>query len=278
MKKTASLSLIAILFLLSSCAPSIVTSISKNYAAIDNTQEIKVIELTEEVPLQSELLGEVKIGDAGFTNKCDFVTVIEAAKLEARKVGGNAIRIMSHQTPDFVSSCHRITANIYKVASFDLATTATVTTQSGDSIPTVALVKDTIQITKLASGHKYIYKGETLTMNRLELLLNKNASSAKYYSKATRNTGLLQVMSYLGGALIGYPIGTMLGGGKPIWELAAVGCGILVISVPIVTSANANLLKAVNAFNQESVLTKKDNFFDLKLGLNQSGVALIMHF
>ena len=276
MKKTASLSLITILFLLGSCAPRIVTSISKNYPLLDIAEEVRVIELNETLPLKSELLGEVKIGDAGFTNKCDLATVLTIAKLEARKVGGNAIKIVSHQTPDFVSSCHRISANIYKVTSFDVATT--VSTESGDSAVTAALVKDSIEITKLKSGHKYTYKGETLTMNRLGELLNNNTTSAKYFSKAKGNAGLLQVTSYLGGALIGYPIGTMLGGGKPLWKLAAVGCGILVISIPIVSSVNANLLKAVNAYNQESALTKKDNFFDVKLGLNQSGVALIMHF
>jgi len=273
MKNLVSITLIAILILLSSCTPKIITSISKNYAALDSTQEVRVIELTEEVPLQSELLGEVKVGDTGFSNKCDLPTVLAAAKLEARKVGGNAIRIVSHQLPDYASSCHRITANIYKVSSFDK-----VASNSVDSTATTALIIDTIQITKAAGGYKFSYMGENLTMDRLGVLSNKNATSAKYFSKAKGTTGLLQVMGFMGGALIGYPIGTFIGGGKPNWSLAAVGCGILVVSLPIVSSANNNLLKAVNAYNQSSVITRKDNFYDVKLGLNPSGLALIVQF
>ncbi|MEI8085613.1 MAG: hypothetical protein WCG93_05280 [Paludibacter sp.] len=273
MKKLVPITVIAILFLLSSCTPKVITSISKNYAALDSTQEVRVIELTEEVPLKSELLGEVKVGDSGFTNKCDLPTVLAAAKLEARKVGGNAIRIVSHQFPDYASSCHRITANIYKVSSYDVAAV-----HSADSIVTTALAIDTIQINKAAGGYKFMYKGENLTMDRLGFLSNKNATSAKYFSKAKGTMGFLQVMGFMGGGLIGYPIGTFLGGGKPNWSLAAVGCGILVISLPIVSSANNNLLKAVNAYNQSSVISRKDNFYDVKLGLNPSGLALIVQF
>jgi len=273
MKKTTSFTLIALLFLLSSCAPSISTSISKNYAALDTTEEVSVIDLSESVPLQSELLGEVKIGDAGFTNKCDFETVITAAKLEARKVGGNAIKIVSHQYPDLASTCHRILAQIYKVNPMELAKA-----RSDDPTATKNMVKDTIQITKVAGGHKFNYNGQTLTMNSLGELLNKNTLASKYYNKAYGTNGLLQVLGYLGGGLIGYPIGTFLGGGEPNWKLAAVGLGVLAVSIPIVSSANINLLKAVNAYNQASIITKKENNFDVRLGVNQTGLALIVNF
>ncbi|MEI7503652.1 MAG: hypothetical protein WCJ61_10250 [Paludibacter sp.] len=275
MKKLVPITLISILFLLSSCAPKIITSITKNYAALDSTQEVKVIELTEEVPLQSELLGEVKIGDSGFTNKCDLPTVLAAAKLEARKVGGNAIKITSHHIPDYASSCHRISANIYKVSSFNLAATHNADTISS---PSAALVNDSIQITKISSGYKFMYKGENLSMDRLGVLSNKNATSAKYYSQAKGTSGLLLVMSYVGGGLIGYPIGTFLGGGKPYWNLAIAGCGILVISLPIISSVNNNLLKAANAYNEASKISRNDNFYDVKLGLSPSGLALIVKF
>jgi hypothetical protein len=45
--------------------------------------------------------------------------VIEKAKTESRKVGGNALKITQHKTPDFWSSCHRITAEVLKIEGLD---------------------------------------------------------------------------------------------------------------------------------------------------------------
>jgi hypothetical protein len=41
------------------------------------------------------------------------------AKIEARKVGGNAIKITQHKSPDFLSSCHRISADVLRIDSID---------------------------------------------------------------------------------------------------------------------------------------------------------------
>ena len=99
-----------------SCSPKISTSISKNYAALDYRENVVVFGLEDAEPENAELLGTVKIGDSGFTTDCSLETVIEKAKTEARKIGGNAIKITKHDSPSTLgSSCHRITANILKI-------------------------------------------------------------------------------------------------------------------------------------------------------------------
>ncbi|MGC3976814.1 MAG: hypothetical protein QM751_00365 [Paludibacteraceae bacterium] len=103
-----------------SCSPKITTTISKQYPALKFNDDVKVFVLQDPTPTNSEEIGVVKIGDTGFSTNCDWEIVIEKAKLEARKVGGNAIKIIEHTPPSaFGSSCHRITAKILKVASFD---------------------------------------------------------------------------------------------------------------------------------------------------------------
>jgi len=116
MKKIHGFLIITTLILLSSCNPKITTSISKSYPPIDYKQEIVVIGLDESEPDSSEVLGQVKIGDTGFSTNCGYGIVIEKAKLSARKAGGNAIKIIEHRLPNPMgSSCHRITAKILKV-------------------------------------------------------------------------------------------------------------------------------------------------------------------
>jgi len=120
MKKNYGLIIIISLILLSSCSPKISTNLSKTYAPLDYKQEIVTIGLSESEPDNLEVLGQVKIGDTGFSTKCGYDIMINKAKLEARKAGGNAIKIVEHKPPTFFgSSCHRITAKILKIEDIE---------------------------------------------------------------------------------------------------------------------------------------------------------------
>ena len=110
------ISLFLILMLaLQSCTPQISTSLIKHYDPLGYNSIIRVIELNDSLPVHSEILGTIRIGDSGFTTQCDYATVLEAAKNEARKAGGNAIKIIVHKLPNMVSTCHQITAQIVKI-------------------------------------------------------------------------------------------------------------------------------------------------------------------
>jgi hypothetical protein len=123
--KRNSFFLIGYILILSSCAPKISTTISKNYPVLDYRDEVRVLGLQDPVPTNSEELGVVKIGDNGFSTHCGWDDVIDIAIIEARKAGGNAIKITEHIPPSVMgSSCHRITAKILKVEDFDNLPTA----------------------------------------------------------------------------------------------------------------------------------------------------------
>ncbi len=95
-----------------SCAPKVVTTVSKSYPTLSFNDNVAVYSLQENKPAQSEVIGVVKVSDSGFTIKCNYETVIEKAKLEARKMGGNALKIINHKKPDLISTCHRIEAEV----------------------------------------------------------------------------------------------------------------------------------------------------------------------
>lgn len=112
--------MVYVLISLSSCNPKISTSISRSYPPLDYQQEVVVIGLDQPEPDNAEVLGQVKTGDTGFSTNCSYEVVIDKIKLEARKAGGNAIKVIEHKTPSAMgSSCHRITARILRVENIE---------------------------------------------------------------------------------------------------------------------------------------------------------------
>jgi hypothetical protein len=274
--------LITVLILLSSCSARITTSIQKSYEPIARSQEVKVMNSLTEVPQGAELLGKVDVGDSGFTTNCSYDTVLNAAILEARKAGGNAICITDHLTPDFHSSCHRISANIYKI-DFHLVKTVT---QAADSntiqnkaVEHATVVKDTLEIIRKSLGYQYKYKGEILTLSQIGTILEKNTASAELYKSAKSSSGILNVLSFAGGFCIGYGLAPVLYGKQPDLALAGIGCGIIAVTIPITRSAENKLKRGVDIYNSnrtQAMVTPVQ--YEIKLAMIPNGIGVAFQF
>ncbi|MGS2741659.1 hypothetical protein [Sinomicrobium sp. M5D2P17] len=94
------------------CSPKIKTNITSARNVSDRDVDVIVLGLEEESPSEAVELGNIKIGDTGFTTNCDWEETLQKIKEEARKVGGNVVKITEHKIPGFASSCHRIEAKI----------------------------------------------------------------------------------------------------------------------------------------------------------------------
>jgi hypothetical protein len=157
--------------------------------------------------------------------------------------------------------------------------TCTDSIESNQSIETHSQEnKDTIQITKVAGGYKFMQDGQVLNMVQLADMMQNNFVASEYLKKSKSTNGILTILGYGGGFLVGYPLGTAMGGGKPNWTLAAVGVGLIAIAIPIASSANKNLLKAVSTYNGSPQTSRNEKYYDMKLGINQSGLALAIRF
>ena len=59
------------------------------------------------------MFGMLKFRDSGFTTDCGYNTVVDQAKTEARKAGGNVVKLTEVKKPSALgSTCYRIEANI----------------------------------------------------------------------------------------------------------------------------------------------------------------------
>jgi S1-C subfamily serine protease len=96
--------------LLSSCALTVRTTTTTNYKPNTSNAPIIVYGLNDRTPNQTQRIGTIKIGDSGFSVNCGWDQVLQKAKSECKKIGGNAIKLEYVKEPDFSSTCYRINA------------------------------------------------------------------------------------------------------------------------------------------------------------------------
>jgi hypothetical protein len=111
--------ILAALFAVVSCAPKVSKTITRSYPPLDYREDVLVLDIQTPVPNNAIEIGTIRIGDSGFSTDCGWNTVIEEAKTEARKAGGNAIKITEHKPPSMASTCHRIKALILYIDNVD---------------------------------------------------------------------------------------------------------------------------------------------------------------
>ena len=88
--------------------------VGTNRQALPNGIKMFVFNEYDPEPADAEFIGDIKIGDSGFTTDCSYNTVLEHAKTAARKAGADVIKITEVLKPDFIeSSCYRLRAKIY---------------------------------------------------------------------------------------------------------------------------------------------------------------------
>ena len=105
-----------IVFILIGCSPKITSSFTSYHTPLAKDAEVLVLEIDVPMPENAEVLGQIKIGDTGFTTKNgNYAAVLNIAKDETRKAGGNVVKITEHKSPDMLSSMHRIEADILRV-------------------------------------------------------------------------------------------------------------------------------------------------------------------
>lgn len=269
------LSVVIITLFFNSCSPRISTSISKSYNPLPENTEIQVFDLNEKLPETAILLGTISIDDTGFTTNCDYKTILEVGKAEARKAGGNILKIEEHKFPGMQSSCHQIKASIYKTDDLSMVKFLSKKDSINESSSTQT---DSISFSAKGLGYGYMYNNRVLDLGSLETILSSNTAAYEMLRKAKSSSVIISILSYTGGFLIGYPLGTMLRGDNPNWTMALIGCGLIAIDLPIVASAEKKLLNAVKIYNSGIYREPISQKMNLKFGLNQNGLALVLKF
>lgn len=82
-------------------------------------------------------------------------------------------------------------------------------------------------------GINFYQDDKQLSDTELKNILQTNDLSAHYLRRAEANKRIGRVLSSIGGFIIGYQLANYLYGSKLNWEIAAIGGGIVLLSVPL---------------------------------------------
>ena len=129
-----------------------------------------------------------------------------------------------------------------------------------------------IEMKKVFGGYQFTQQGANLTLNQMQELMKNNQEAFDLVKSAKSNQTWVMILGTAGGALIGFPIGTAIGGGEPEWALAGVGAALIVATIPIIKGFNKKTSKAVELYN--AGFTSVGYQFQPEINLNFKGTSL----
>jgi hypothetical protein len=115
-------------------------------------------------------------------------------------------------------------------------------------------------------------------MNQLVNTMKPNDQAYNQIKSAQSTYTMAMIFSCAGGFMVGWPLGTAIGGGEPNWAMAGIGAGLIVVAIPISQSFNKKAKQAVEIYNgglQTSSFWDKN---ELKLSKTGNGIGLTLSF
>ncbi len=122
---------------------------------------------------------------------------------------------------------------------------------------------------KIDKGRFYVNEKKSTVKDFVNAMqTNKEAYDLALKAKSGYDAG--SVIGFIGGFMIGWPIGTAIGGGDPNWALAGGGAAILVVAIPIMSSATKKMENAVDIYEGNNASA---GHLDLKISPSQFGLV-----
>ena len=100
---------------------------------------------------------------------------------------------------------------------------------------------------------KFTRDGQVLKPREVLELMKADDRAYPVFKKAMANYNAAQVLGFAGGFLVGWPLGTALGGGDPNWGLAAGGGALILCSIPLTVSFKKHAATAVDIYNGKPI-------------------------
>lgn len=136
---------------------------------------------------------------------------------------------------------------------------------------------DSIKIVKIpGGGTRYEQLGKDLKLYQIEYIMNKNPMAVNDLKKAKSLDVFTNIVASCGGGLLGYALGYGLSSGYYEMTLITVGCGFIVIAIPISLAAKNKLDKAIETYNGGLIPQSSYEKPDLKFGVTPNGIGFTL--
>ena len=137
---------------------------------------------------------------------------------------------------------------------------------------------DSISMKKGFGGYFFYQGDKKLKLNQLAYKMKSNDQAFKQIQSAQGTYGLAAVIGGVGGFMVGWPIGTAIGGGDPNWTLAGIGAGLIIVSIPITHSFNKKAKQAIDTYNSGLHTSSFWEESELKFSVAGNAVGLRLSF
>jgi hypothetical protein len=146
-----------------------------------------------------------------------------------------------------------------------------------NSLPCLAQYQSDSITVKKGLGTTFLQNDRRLKPKELLVITKANPAAFKEMKIAKSNYDASSVFGFVGGFLVGWPIGTALGGGEPNWTMAGIGAGLIVVSIPFSSAYSKRAKNAIGIYNGglRGTTGAKVKF---NLGLTHNGLSLKMRF
>ena len=108
----------------------------------------------------------------------------------------------------------------------------------------------TLQDTIGLVNNHYYYKGQFVSAKDIQLIVKDHPEANQQMKNARSNKITSTILSFAGGAILGYSLARSLTKNKFDFKGPAIGLGFIVISLPLETSYRRSTSKAVQLYNE----------------------------
>jgi hypothetical protein len=137
-------------------------------------------------------------------------------------------------------------------------------------IPMISFSQDKLEVKK----GKFYRGTELLNVKDFTLSMESNPEAFKLANSAKSSYSAANVLGFIGGFMVGWPLGTAIGGGDPEWGLLAAGAGVLAIAIPISVSSTKKMKAAAEIYNKGSNTSSSAIRLDLSISPTRTGLVL----
>lgn len=132
-----------------------------------------------------------------------------------------------------------------------------------------------IRMEKHFGGPRFYQDERLLKPKDVLNIMASDEEAFNVFKKAKANYDAAQVFGFIGGFMVGWPLGTALGGGEPQWGIVAGGAGALLLSLPFSGEFKKHARNAVEIYNREPLYDKSNRVSILLIPYGAGGKAII---
>jgi hypothetical protein len=114
MKQITKMLLLITVIGFTSCSPKISSNFTNPQPKLSIDEKVALLDIEPELPKDLTKIGDLRFQDSGFSTDCSFNSLMNQARIEARKNGANIVKVVDKKKPDLWSSCYRLKIELYK--------------------------------------------------------------------------------------------------------------------------------------------------------------------